>query len=113
VTCIGSLLDTLKLHRVALVGNSMGGFWALAFALARPERVSKLVFLGEVAGSSPHSRQSRYCLPHHRRRPLLWKDCAPATRRASSPMWSAFPPKYSRPCMQRKSYPATRNPLPR
>jgi 2-hydroxy-6-oxonona-2,4-dienedioate hydrolase len=53
VTCIGSLLDTLKLHRVALVGNSMGGFWALAFALARPERVSKLVFLGEVAGSSP------------------------------------------------------------
>src|SRR5260370_42004843 len=53
VTCIGSLLDTLKLRRVALVGNSMGGFWALAFALARPERVSKLVFLGEVAGSSP------------------------------------------------------------
>jgi pimeloyl-ACP methyl ester carboxylesterase len=53
VTCIGSLLDMLKLRRVALVGNSMGGFWALAFALARPERVSKLVFLGEVAGSSP------------------------------------------------------------
>ena len=53
VTCIGSLLDTLKLRRVALVGNSMGGFWVLAFALARPERVSKLVFLGEVAGSSP------------------------------------------------------------
>ena len=53
VTCIGGLLDMLKLRRVALVGNSMGGFWALAFALARPERVSKLVFLGEVAGSSP------------------------------------------------------------
>jgi pimeloyl-ACP methyl ester carboxylesterase len=52
VSCIGSLLDALKLRRVALVGASMGGFWALAFALARPERVSKLVFLGEVAGSS-------------------------------------------------------------
>jgi pimeloyl-ACP methyl ester carboxylesterase len=52
VSCIVSMLDTMKLRRVALVGNSMGGFWALAFALARPERVSKLVFLGEVAGSS-------------------------------------------------------------
>jgi pimeloyl-ACP methyl ester carboxylesterase len=31
----------------------MGGYFALAFALAAPERVGKLVLLGEPAGSSP------------------------------------------------------------
>jgi pimeloyl-ACP methyl ester carboxylesterase len=31
----------------------MGGYWALVFALAHPERVTKLVLIGEPAGSSP------------------------------------------------------------
>ena len=31
----------------------MGGYWSLVFALAKPERVSKVVLLGGVAGSSP------------------------------------------------------------
>jgi pimeloyl-ACP methyl ester carboxylesterase len=51
VAFIASTLDALGLARVALVGNSMGGFWAMAFALAHPERVAKLVLLGEPAGS--------------------------------------------------------------
>ena len=53
VAFIGSLLDQLGLETVALVGNSMGGFWCMAFALAHPERVSRLILLGEPAGSSP------------------------------------------------------------
>lgn len=52
VAFIASLLDTLGLDRVPLVGNSMGGYWCLAFALAHPERVSRMVLLGEPAGSA-------------------------------------------------------------
>ena len=54
VALVGSMLDALGLERAALVGNSMGGFFSLAFALAHPERVSKLVLIGEVAGSGEH-----------------------------------------------------------
>lgn len=53
VSFVSGVLDALKLPKAALVGNSMGGYWSLAFALARPERVTKLVLIGEVAGSSP------------------------------------------------------------
>jgi pimeloyl-ACP methyl ester carboxylesterase len=47
------LLDALRLPKSAVVGNSMGGYWALAFALAAPERVTRLVLLGGAAGSLP------------------------------------------------------------
>jgi pimeloyl-ACP methyl ester carboxylesterase len=53
VDFITGILDNLKLPKAALVGNSMGGYWSLVFALAKPERVSRLVLIGEVAGSSP------------------------------------------------------------
>lgn len=49
---IAGLMDGLGLDRAALAGNSMGGYFALAFAIAHPERVSRLVLLGEPAGSS-------------------------------------------------------------
>ena len=53
-----SLLDELRLPKAALAGNSMGGYWSLVFALAAPERVTKVVLLGGVAGSSaPPSRR--------------------------------------------------------
>ncbi len=42
---VGRLLDALGLDRVALAGHSMGGLWALWYALARPERVTSLVLL--------------------------------------------------------------------
>lgn len=53
VNFVGGILDGLELPKAAIVANSMGGYWALVFALARPERVSKLVLLGEPAGSGP------------------------------------------------------------
>ncbi|HEY3522060.1 MAG TPA: alpha/beta hydrolase [Candidatus Limnocylindrales bacterium] len=52
VEFIHGVLDAIGLERVALIGNSMGGFFAMAFAIAHPERVSKLVLLGEPAGAS-------------------------------------------------------------
>ena len=53
VSIVAGLLDALTLPRAALVAHAMGGYWALVFALAHPERVSKLVLLGEPAGSAP------------------------------------------------------------
>jgi 2-hydroxy-6-oxonona-2,4-dienedioate hydrolase len=41
-----SLLDTLELERVAIVGNSMGGLWSFWLALEHPERVSAISLLG-------------------------------------------------------------------
>lgn len=51
VEFIRLLLDEIGVERAALVGNSMGGYFALAFALAHPDRVSKLALLGEPANA--------------------------------------------------------------
>lgn len=44
------LLDVLQLDRVHIIGNSMGGHSAVAFALANPTRVGKLVMMGGGTG---------------------------------------------------------------
>lgn len=41
-----AVFDHFGLDRAPVLGNSMGGLWALRFALARPERVSALALLG-------------------------------------------------------------------
>jgi pimeloyl-ACP methyl ester carboxylesterase len=51
VDFVRALLDELGEKRVAIVGNSMGGYFALVFALACPERVSRLVVIGEPANA--------------------------------------------------------------
>lgn len=43
--CIGAVLDHFELDAVALVGLSQGGALTLAYAIERPERVSRLVAL--------------------------------------------------------------------
>ncbi|MDP3908689.1 alpha/beta fold hydrolase [Novosphingobium sp.] len=43
-----ALLDALELERVHVIGNSFGGSMALALAIARPERVERLVLMGSV-----------------------------------------------------------------
>ena len=47
-----STMDALGLKSANLIGNSMGGYFALVFALAHPERVKRLATVGEPAGSS-------------------------------------------------------------
>lgn len=44
------LLDAMGLERVHIIGNSMGGHSAVAFALANPARVGKLVLMGGGTG---------------------------------------------------------------
>jgi pimeloyl-ACP methyl ester carboxylesterase len=46
---IGAFLDTLRVERSAVIGNSLGGLVALHLALSDPERVSALV-LSDSAG---------------------------------------------------------------
>jgi pimeloyl-ACP methyl ester carboxylesterase len=48
VEFVDEVLDELGLQRSAFAGNSMGGTWALWYALARPERVCRLVLLGSA-----------------------------------------------------------------
>lgn len=43
IDCVNVVLDHFGIEQAALVGLSQGGAIALAFALARPERVSRLV----------------------------------------------------------------------
>jgi pimeloyl-ACP methyl ester carboxylesterase len=46
VDSLTTILDGLGLAETALLGNSMGGTWALWYALAHPDRVTTLVLLG-------------------------------------------------------------------
>jgi pimeloyl-ACP methyl ester carboxylesterase len=46
VSWLDGLLDALDLETTALVGHSGGGVWALWYALARPERVPRLMLMG-------------------------------------------------------------------
>lgn len=43
---IGSLLDALHLEQVPFIANSMGALWTLWFAVANPERATRLALLG-------------------------------------------------------------------
>jgi pimeloyl-ACP methyl ester carboxylesterase len=59
VAFMRSVFNKLKIRKGILVGNSMGGYFSLVFALAEPQRVGKIVFLGEVAGSSSDQARPR------------------------------------------------------
>ncbi|HEX6151369.1 alpha/beta hydrolase [Nocardioides sp.] len=50
VRFVDQVLDALAVRSAALVGCSMGGSWATWYALARPDRVDRLVLLGAVPG---------------------------------------------------------------
>jgi pimeloyl-ACP methyl ester carboxylesterase len=46
VNWLDGLLDTLDLETATFVGHSGGGAWALWYALAHPQRVTRLVLMG-------------------------------------------------------------------
>lgn len=52
---VTDMFDGLGVDRAALVGNSMGGLFSLAFATACPERVNEVVFVGVPAGHEDHA----------------------------------------------------------
>ncbi len=44
------MIDVIGVDKVHIIGNSMGGHSAVAFALANPSRVGKLVLMGGGTG---------------------------------------------------------------
>lgn len=58
---IGGLLDQLDIQRAAIVGHSMGGYVALAFARQYPERVRGLGLVSsQVLADAPERKEGRY-----------------------------------------------------
>jgi pimeloyl-ACP methyl ester carboxylesterase len=47
---LGDILDALDLRAVDILANSLGGLWCAAFALERPDGVSRLALVGAAAG---------------------------------------------------------------
>jgi pimeloyl-ACP methyl ester carboxylesterase len=52
-----AVLDGLGIERACLVGCSQGGRFAVDFALAHPERVSRLVLVAPAIGGAPQPEQ--------------------------------------------------------
>jgi pimeloyl-ACP methyl ester carboxylesterase len=81
VEFLDETVDELGLESFALAGGSMGGTWALWYALARPERVRRLALLGSAPLPARYScagaavSDGGTC----RRRPtlLIWGDHDP------------------------------------
>jgi pimeloyl-ACP methyl ester carboxylesterase len=58
---IAGLLDQLEIQRAAIVGHSMGGYVALAFARLYPDRVSGLGLVSsQVLADPPDRKEGRY-----------------------------------------------------
>jgi pimeloyl-ACP methyl ester carboxylesterase len=58
---IASLLDHLNIQKAAIVGHSMGGYVALAFARLYPERVRGLGLISsQVLADAPDRKEGRY-----------------------------------------------------
>jgi pimeloyl-ACP methyl ester carboxylesterase len=58
---IASLLDHLNIRRAAIVGHSMGGYVALAFARLYPARVTGLGLVSsQVLADAPERKEGRY-----------------------------------------------------
>lgn len=47
---VKAVIDQLGIQKISLLGNSMGGHSAVAFALANPQQVDKLVLMGGGTG---------------------------------------------------------------
>ena len=54
---VAAVVDTLKLKRFVLVGHSMGGSAAIAYANAHPDRVAGLVLAGTPGRTPPEQAQ--------------------------------------------------------
>jgi len=50
VAWVEHLVDALEVPHVDLIGNSMGGYFSIVFALAHPDRVRRLTLVGAPAG---------------------------------------------------------------
>lgn len=59
VDFLAGLYKELKIERASLVGNSLGGFTATAFALAHPDKVDRLVLVAAAGYAAPKGTDPR------------------------------------------------------
>jgi len=92
VSAVSALLDALRFRQVDLVGHSLGGWTAGAFALAEPHRVRRLVLVDSAGFTNLHPDAERAL-----RRSLTPGDRAGARRlydllfvRKPVPAWGFF-----------------------
>jgi pimeloyl-ACP methyl ester carboxylesterase len=48
---LDALFDHYKFSSINIIGNSLGGYWAMLYALAKPERVKKIILIGAPGGT--------------------------------------------------------------
>jgi 3-oxoadipate enol-lactonase len=80
-------------HDAVLMGNGFGGAVALAFALAHPERISKLVVSDAAAGFPPDGRQAFAVMAEKVVEGGLGSIAEIAARRVFSPAYLAAHPE--------------------
>ncbi len=52
---LGTLLDSLRIHKTHVIGHALGGLIGLQLAVDRPERVDRLVLVNAWAKTHPHT----------------------------------------------------------
>lgn len=58
---LAAILDSLGIEKAAFAGHSMGGYAALAFAKAFPDRISGMSLISsQAAGDPPERKEGRY-----------------------------------------------------
>jgi pimeloyl-ACP methyl ester carboxylesterase len=48
---LDAVFDHYQFTSINIIGNSLGGYWAMLYALAKPERVKKIVLIGAPGGT--------------------------------------------------------------
>ena len=89
ITLLAGLMDQLTIDRASVIGNSLGGRIAWAFAAARPDRVTRLVLIspdgfaspGFEYGKAPEIPMMMQALPYVAPRSMLKANLAAAYAR--------------------------------
>ncbi len=94
IACIEDGFDEFGIGKDAvLIGNGFGGTVALAFALAHPERIAKLVLSDAAAGFPPQGRQAFAAMAEKVAESGLGSIAEIAAKRVFSPAYLAAHPE--------------------
>jgi pimeloyl-ACP methyl ester carboxylesterase len=83
VAFVGSVMDALGLKSANIVANSMGGYFGMVFAMAHPERVTRLITVGEPAGSAADAGKAQGPLAVRGLNGLMYSTVMKPSRKAT------------------------------
>lgn len=49
-----NFMDAIRIQNASILANSIGGYFSIAYAMAHPDRVNKLILIGAPAGLNRH-----------------------------------------------------------